>query len=400
MHLAGQVTDTSPATPEEIMHALRMFAVAATALLGTACAPDPPPVIADPAEAEAPLPALEQPGPEGLPPPGDTLRRPNEVPRPQPPSAIAARWAGLAPLPEERTEVSATTDGRYIYLAGGFGPPEGQERATAPRTLWRYDPQADRWDALTQIPQGVHHTAFVHHGGRLYILGGFRETSFEPVGNVRIFDLRSGQWSEGAPMPTPRGAMGFTILENRIHLLGGNAAGPHAVHDHEGGQIAEDRSVNTHEAYDPATNRWQRLAPMPTPRNHLGAAALNGRIHAVVGRVGRNFEMTTHEIYDPAVDRWTTGPAVPTGRSGVATLAHQGFVYVFGGETFTEPSRTFDDVERFNPRTNRWERLPPMPTARHGLGAAALGTSVYVLSGGPRPGFHFSGVAERLDLGQ
>jgi hypothetical protein len=381
------------------MHALRTLTVAVTTLLWAACGPpDPAPVTPDPGVADPPLPALGQPGPEGLPPPQDTLRRPSEIPRPQPPRAVAATWTPRAPLPERRTEVASTTDGQFIYLAGGFGPPEGEERATAPRTLWRYDPRADRWEALTQIPQGVHHTAFVHHGGRLYILGGFRETSFEPVGNVRIYDLRSGQWSEGAPMPTPRGAMGFTVLEGRIHLLGGNAAGEHAVHDHEGGQIADDRSVNIHEAYDPATNRWTRLAPMPTPRNHLGAATLNGRIHAVVGRVNRNFEMTTHEIYDPATDRWTVGPAVPTGRSGVAVLAHDGFVYVFGGETFTEPARTFDAAERFDPRNDRWESLPPMPTARHGLGGVALGNAIYVLSGGPEPGFAFGSHNERLEL--
>jgi len=290
------------------MPLLRSFAAAAAVLFLAGCGtPDPVPPMVEPGEPDPPLTIVEGAGPEGLPPAGDTIRRPNETPRPEPPRAGAATWVTRAPLPERRTEVAATTDGRYIYLAGGFGPPVGEERATAPRTLWRYDPQADRWDALAEIPQGVHHTAFVHHGGRLYILGGFRETGFEPVGNVRIFDLQSRRWSDGAPMPTPRGAMGFAVLEGRIHLLGGNAAGEHAVHDHEGGQIADDRSVNIHEAYDPATNRWTRLAPMPTPRNHLGAAVLNGQIHAVVGRVNRNFEMTTHEIYDPRTDSWTDG---------------------------------------------------------------------------------------------
>lgn len=313
-------------------------------------------------------------------------------------SAADARWTPAAALPEARTEVSATTDGRYIYLAGGFGPPEGEGRASAPRTLWRYDPQADRWTALTEIPQGTHHAPFQHHDGRLYILGGFRETSFDPVENVRIYDLSTGEWSEGAPMPTPRGAAAWTVLDGRIHVIGGNAAGPEAVR--EGERITDDRSVNTHEAYDPATDSWMRLAPMPTPRNHLGAAALDGRIHAVVGRDGDEYEMTVHEIYDPATDSWSTGPAVPTGRSGVAVLAHGGHFYVFGGETFTEPERTFDSAERYDPRAGRWEQLPSMPTARHGLGAAVVRNRIHVVSGGPGPGFTFSDVHERLELPQ
>jgi N-acetylneuraminic acid mutarotase len=307
-------------------------------------------------------------------------------------------WETHAPLPERRTEVAVTTDGARIYLAGGFGPPGGEERATAPRTLWAYSPADDAWEAIGQIPQGVHHTAFVHLDGRLHILGGFRETSFTPVADVHIFDLGTGAWSRGAPMPTPRGAAGFTVLDGRIHVIGGNVEDPEHVHDHAGQRATEDRSVNTHEAYDPVADAWTQLAPMPTPRNHLGAAALDGRIHAVLGRADGNFEMTTHEIYDPAADAWTTGPAVPTGRSGVAVLAHDGFVYAFGGETFNEPQRTFREAERFDPRTGRWQALPPMPTSRHGLGAAVYGGDVYVISGGPGPGFTFGNANERLVL--
>ncbi|CAN5623418.1 kelch repeat-containing protein [soil metagenome] len=381
------------------MNPLRLACVTVlTALIGAGCAPREP-LPAPGAEELPPLPAVQP--LEGV--PADTVPAPPVTPRPRPApraTAAAARWVQRAPLTERRTEVSATTDGQYVYLAGGFGPPQGEERATAPRTLWRYDPQADGWTALTQIPQGVHHTAFVHLNNRLYLLGGFRETSFDPVGNVRIYDLASGQWSEGAPMPTPRGAIGFAVLEGRIHLVGGNAAGPGAVHDHEGAAITEDRSVNTHEAYDPATDTWQRLAPMPTPRNHLGAAAFYGRIHAVAGRANGNMEMTVHEIYDPATNSWSAGPAVPTGRSGIAVLAHDGFMYVFGGERFGDDPKTFDEAERFDPRGSRWESLPPMPTARHGLGAAAIGTSIYVVSGGPQPAFHFSAANERLDLGR
>jgi hypothetical protein len=312
-------------------------------------------------------------------------------------------WVHRAPLPERRTEVSVTTDGHYIYLVGGFGPPEGDERATAPRTLWRYDPGSDasgtdEWIALTEIPEGVHHAPFQYQGGRLYILGGFRETGFDPVANVRIYDLARGEWSEGAPMPTPRGASGWTVLDGRIHVIGGNAAGPDA-HDHAGERMTDDNSVNTHEAYDPATDRWVRLRPMPTPRNHLGAATADGRIHAVLGRADGNFTMTTHEIYDPTTDAWTSGPPVPTGRSGVAVLEHGGYVYAFGGERLDSPNRrTFNDAERFDPRANRWERLPPMPTARHGLGAAAVNGSIYVISGGPQPAFSFGDANERLDL--
>lgn len=350
-------------------------------LLLAGCAPSPP------EQASAPRPAWspeeQEIGPTGLPVSA-------EVAEP--------RWDRRAPLPERRTEVSVATDGRQIYLAGGFGPPDDGEQATAPRGVWRYSPDADQWSRVTDLPEGVNHAALVHHDGRLFLVGGFREASFQPIGAVRIFDLEAGSWSDGAPMPTPRGAMAFTVHDGRIHLIGGNAPGEHAVHDHEGASITGDRSVNVHEAYDPATDSWTRLAPMPTPRNHLAAVSLNGRIHALVGRADGDFELTTHEIYDPGTDSWTSGPPVPTGRSGVAAVTLGDHLYLFGGETFGDNQRTFGEAERFDVRQNRWESLPPMPTPRHGLGAATVDGSIYVISGGPSPGFAFSDANERLTV--
>lgn len=313
---------------------------------------------------------------------------------------VDATWEAQEPLPEVRTEVSATTDGTYIYLAGGFGPPQGDQRASAPRTVWRYDPQADLWSVLTALPEGVNHAPFQYHDGRLYVLGGYREHTFDPIDTVRIYDLETEQWEDGAPMPTARGASGWTVLDGRIHVLGGNAPGPEAIADQPGARIGEDRSVNVHEAYDPATDSWESLAPMPTPRNHLGAAAHNGRIHAVLGRLEGDFTLTTHEIYDAETDTWEVGPDVPTGRSGVAVLEHGGYVYTFGGETFGGEARTFDDAERYSPDRDHWEQLPPMPTARHGLGGAAVGGAIYVISGGPEPGFSFGDMNERLEVEQ
>jgi len=42
--------------------------------------------------------------------------------------------------------------------------------------------------------------------------------------------------------------------------------------------------------YDPASDRWQRLTVLPTPRGALAAAVLDGKIHAVggIGLQGRN----------------------------------------------------------------------------------------------------------------
>lgn len=71
-----------------------------------------------------------------------------------------------------------------------------------------------------------------------------------------------------------------------------------------------------------------------------------------------------------------------------------GQIYVFGGETFGDITRTYDEAERFDPVTGTWEALTPMPTARHGLGAGAVDGGIVVVSGGRSPGFNYSAVVE------
>jgi hypothetical protein len=309
---------------------------------------------------------------------------------------VPARWEARAPVPEARTEVSVATGDSLIYLIGGFGPGEGR-RPSAPRAMFAYDPVADRWATAGEIPEGVNHAGFATVDSRLYIVGGFQGATFSPTGAVRIYDPADSAWREGAPMLTPRGALALAVLDGRIHAIGGNAAGGAGLRPHEHGVPAADNSVGTHEVYDPVADTWTRLAPLPTPRNHLGAAVIEGKIHVVGGRVPGDMELTIHEIYDPATGSWTAGPPLPTGRSGIAVVAHRERLYVFGGETVRRfSSKTFDEAERFDPGTERWEVLPPMPTARHGLGAASFGDAIYVLSGGPEPGLSLGAANEWL----
>ncbi len=307
-------------------------------------------------------------------------------------------WQRAAPVPEARTEGAAVTDGRLVYFLGGFIDGERDERGRPPvgEAMYAYDPSTDQWQDLGPIPEGVHHTGLAYVDGRIYLIGGYARNTFDPTGAVRIYDIASGKWSEGDSMPTPRGSIAIAVVDGLIHTIGGTVMDKDHVHEHDNPAAGDDRSVGTHEVYDPATDTWTRREPMPTARNHHGAAVVDGRIHVLAGRVGREFELTTHEIYDPTDDNWSDGPSLPTGRSGVAVVERHGRIYVFGGETFTAPVRTFDDAEAYDPSSEKWEILPPMPTPRHGLGAAVIDEVIHVVSGGPAPGYAYSTANERL----
>ena len=297
--------------------------------------------------------------------------------------SVVGGWAILAPLPDSRTEVSATSDGTSIFVLGGFGLSGGG--VVAPRAVYQYRPSSDSWTRLTDLPVGVNHTGLAHIDGSLFVIGGFRGTTFRATDRVMIFDLDEERWREGSPMPTARGALAVAVVDGSIHAIGG--------------ELANGTDTGAHEIYDPALDQWTTAATMPSPRNHHAAAVVGNDIIVVAGRDRVTTTLTTTEIYNVTTGIWRTGSAVPTGRSGVAAVSFGGSVYLFGGEQFTNRTGTFNNVERYDPALDRWSIEAAMPTARHGLGAAAVGPHIFVISGGPEAGFAFSSVNERFSPG-
>jgi hypothetical protein len=49
------------------------------------------------------------------------------------------------------------------------------------------------------------------------------------------------------------------------------------------GGEGKEGTFRENEAYDPARDAWQAMAPMPTGRHGLGSAVVHGRIHVMSG---------------------------------------------------------------------------------------------------------------------
>ncbi len=292
-------------------------------------------------------------------------------------------WRTAAPMPTKRTEVAAAALDGKIYVIGGFEKPSlgNVLNFAITQSVEMYDPATDRWSSKAPLPVGLHHVGIGVSGGRLYVIGGYSQSTFSvwnPVATVYVYDPAADSWTERAPMPTARGALSVTEHEGKLYAIGGY-----------------DRKANNGqvEVYDPVRNVWTTAASLPTPRDHLATATVAGKIYAIGGRVNgdysRNLAIT--ERYDPAPDRWTRVSDLPTARSGITAATVEGKIYVFGGEGAVG---TFNENEAYDPVRDTWQRLAPMPTARHGLGSAVVQGRIYVISGGPTPGGSFSDLNE------
>lgn len=324
-------------------------------------------------------------------------------------TAAAQTWSRRAPFPEASEEIYGIAAGGRLYVFGGLAPgwkPKG--------LVYEYDPARDAWTKKRPMPLPSHHVAVAELGGKIYVIGGFvlpesGAPAWQPIDNVWEYDPAADTWKALAPLPTKRGSPNAVVVNGKIYVIGGAGLHPgsretslHPARPH--------RSVGTNEVYDPATNRWESRSSMPTARNHAAAAAVDGKIYVIGGRVGSAFitrasNTDVVEVYDPATDQWGALLApMPTPRSAGAWGTHDGRIYVAGGEQRTrEFQRTFRVVEAYDPARNRWSTLPPMEFARHGLAGDVVGGRLHLVSGdvasGGAPGAHIeTDVHEALDL--
>jgi hypothetical protein len=145
-----------------------------------------------------------------------------------------------------------------------------------------------------------------------------------------------------------------------------------------------------------AAGTWTTLAPAPTHRDDLGAAAAPcpggtialGCIYVEAGAPGG----TTNEIFSTFTNIWSTGAPVPTAREALGVVAARcalgqtgTCIYAIDGEDGDE----LNTNEAYRPNSNIWTALTSAPSSRSDVGAAAApcpGSTipsgcVYVLDG-------------------
>ena len=292
-------------------------------------------------------------------------------------------WHTAAPAAMKRTEVAAATVGGKIYLVGGFEEPSISNVVNLSITpvVEEYDASTDKWSSKASMPVGLHHVGVGVVGGRLYVIGGYKQSGLSvwgPVATLYAYDPAANAWTELAAMPTARGALSVSVHEGKLYAIGG--------FDGKGNSAAV-------EVYDPAKNVWSTRASLPTPRDHLATATAAGKVYAIGGRVKGDYHrnLSVTEVYDPGSDKWSKVPDLPTARSGITAAEIGGRVYVFGGEG---ANGTFHENEAYDPAREAWQVMAPMPTARHGLGSGVIDGHIHVISGGPTPGGSFSNLNE------
>ncbi|MGH9786125.1 MAG: Kelch repeat-containing protein [Terriglobia bacterium] len=214
--------------------------------------------------------------------------------------AFTDTWKEGAPLPVaggvDHANVAAL-DGKIYFLGGirilsGFTTGETYE----------YDPASNTWTARASMPTPRGASGVAALDGRIYVAGGLSANN--SVGNFEAFTPSANGWIILPPMPTPRDHLTAQAVGGKFYAIAGRRG----------------NEFIANEEYDPATNRWSARAPILTARGGLGSGVIGGRIQAFGGEGPSGTPEGTfaqNEEYDPATDRWRALAPMPTPRHGI-----------------------------------------------------------------------------------
>jgi len=150
-----------------------------------------------------------------------------------------------------------------IYVAGGANGGGGNSMENAVEV---YDPVANTWTALHPMKTGRNHCGGAFIDGKFYVVGGRRVT--RALDANEVYDPQTNKWERQAPLPTARGGIGVAAVNGELFVFGGETLFPNG-----GGEVHGEV-----EAFNPATNTWRSLSPMPTPRHGIWASVIGNNI--------------------------------------------------------------------------------------------------------------------------
>lgn len=251
------------------------------------------------------------------------------------------QWKKLASIPEGIHHPGFAAVGNKLYSVGGFTiarPAGGGLPAwVATNSVWIYDIPTDKWSKAAPLPTPRGALSATAIGNKIYAVGGAKNPSYStpelrpsvPVENMatnEVYDIEKNSWTPARPMLTARNHHGAAAIAGRIYVVGGRIGSTFI--------IGLSNNVSTNEVYDPAKDTWASVLGMPTPRSGIGVAVLKGRMHVVGGEAYINDLVGTyrsHEAYDPKTNTWERLDPMPTPRHGVAVGEVGGKLYAVSG---------------------------------------------------------------------
>jgi N-acetylneuraminic acid mutarotase len=268
-----------------------------------------------------------------------------------------------------------------VYYLGG--EPRTEKEAVDGKLVKAYNVATNTWTTKSAGVEVWSTNGAGKIGSRIYFSGGvgmdddFRHELWA-TGEVWAYDYTSDRMIRRAGMPIVNGAGVSGVIGEKLYVLPGFCD---TLFFPDPGYCSRS-DTRRFFRYDPVANRW---AGRPwAPHNHaLGAAGvIQGKLY-VVGGVNPRTDAATAEldVYDPVTNKWTTLAPIPTaGRAIGAVIAGKFFVIVHSS---TGEQRAYD----YTPRTNVWRSRAAPKSEHDGVVRVMLDGTEHLFAAGDRDRF-------------
>jgi N-acetylneuraminic acid mutarotase len=217
-------------------------------------------------------------------------------------------WTRKGDMPIAATHMGTATDGTFVYFAGGYPAGSSGAQTFSTTTVRRYNPANDSWSTIQPLPSARGAGNLQYLNGKLYFFGG-SDSSRKDRAEMFSLDLNNpnANWVQLASMPAARNHVGGAALGGFIYSIGGQ-------------QLQDANTIFKGDVwrYDPSTNKWATMASLPNqPRSHINGSTVvyKGHIIAMGGEGPGRVALNNVESYDPATNKWTSLSPLPSGRS-------------------------------------------------------------------------------------
>uniref|UniRef100_A0A3Q2ZET3 Kelch repeat and BTB domain containing 11 n=1 Tax=Kryptolebias marmoratus TaxID=37003 RepID=A0A3Q2ZET3_KRYMA len=233
--------------------------------------------------------------------------------------------------------------------------PQRAEPEDSTRRVFCLDPDTQRWEVLTVLPEEVPATGsgMCTLYNYLFVAGG--QSRSKASDRVFCFNPRTGVWTRVRPLTEPRCQLRLVAADGFLYAVGGEC-------------------LFTVERYDPRADRWTHVAPLPK-----GSFAVAHEATSCGGQLFVSGGSLFYRLlrFDSRRDEWDESPFNESRRRSTDMVAHRNLVFRFD----VDRERAAVSVHRYSTVVKAWFGGASFPLQNpQPFRCAVLGDRIYCVN--------------------
>lgn len=253
--------------------------------------------------------------------------------------ALSIHHAGAAdaappemPLAVASFGAAGLPDGSLYFYGGHSGKRHKYNRDDVHGDLFRWQPGATQWEALTkdEPAQGASLVA-TQDGAGVIRIGGMAARNAKDAKQdlwssetAAVYRVADEKWTPLPKLPQRRSSHDSIVSGSTLYVIGG-------------WRLEGESDAVWHDTYltldlGKPDAKWESH-PQPFKRRALAAVAVGTKVYAIGGMNDEDKTISDVSVLDTATGKWSDGPQLPKGKIGgfgFAAVAHEGRLFASG----------------------------------------------------------------------